>query len=662
MTVARLPTPSPLAAAFCCSSSPQFFSLNSLHSPLKAAAGVEQQFSVGDMDIAPDTVEMRLTRVAHRLVPGLMSSDKQTPPAAAMPPPPATGISLGLTRIHRLLAALRSPHHATPVVHIAGTNGKGSVSAYLASILQKGGGIATARFNSPHLVDEWDCIHLHDRPVDEHTFRAAKQKVQLASERENVDATSFEVLTATAFTLFATATPPVDLAVVEVGMGGAQDATNVVPASRTLLSVITALDLDHQKFLGDTVGDIARVKAGIIREEGDVVVSVQAHEAAREAIEQVAHERHARVWQAGRASLVSESTPTSTSTSTGLPLAPLVSIPLEPASSSTEAFESPSPSQSLHARLPLPGSYQLENAATAVLCASLLRSLPRTRQLVPALGGSSPTLTDAAIRTGVEATRWPGRLSWLSLPRSVTSSTPSATAATRSDPDSDSNRHRLLLLDGAHNPSSALLLASYLSTLPPHLLPSTLIFALSAPRDPSDVVRPLLQALLGGGGGGGVGTAATTTTDTERKPRRRRRRTVRVVCCGFSTPVGMDWVRPTSPAELADQVRQEVDRLGLLPRKERGGVEVQVLEARDAEEALRIVEAAEEEEQEEEEVQDSVKEDNGGGVATTTRRRPPPPPPPIVVAGSLYLVADVMRLARRLGADAGAMADGREDA
>lgn len=661
MTVARLPTPSPLAAAFCCSSSPQFFSLNSLHSPLKAAAGVEQQFSVGDMDIAPDTVEMRLTRLVHRLVPGLMSSDKQTPPAAAMPPPPATGISLGLTRIHRLLAALRSPHHATPVVHIAGTNGKGSVSAYLASILQHGGGIATARFNSPHLVDEWDCIHLHGRPVDEHTFRAAKQKVQLASERENVDATSFEVLTATAFTLFATATPPVDLAVVEVGMGGAQDATNVVPASRTLLSVITALDLDHQKFLGDTVSDIARVKAGIIREEGDVVVSVQAHEAAREAIEQVAHERHARVWQAGRASLVPESTPASTSTltSTGLPPAPLVSIPLGPASSSTEAFESPSPSLSLHARLPLPGSYQLENAATAVLCASLLRSLPRTRQLVPALGsGPSSTLTDAAIRTGVEATRWPGRLSWLSLPRLKISSSASATAPPRSDSDSDSDfDDRLLLLDGAHNPSSALLLASYLSTLPPHLLPSTLIFALSAPRDPSDVVRPLLQALLGGGGGGGVGTAATTTTDTERKPRRRRRRTVRVVCCGFSTPVGMDWVRPTSPFELADRVRQEVDRLSS-PREEQGDEEVQVLEARDAQEALRIAEAAEEEEQEEEEVQDGVKEDNGGGVATTRRR--PPPPPPIVVAGSLYLVADVMRLARRLGAGAGAGADGQE--
>lgn len=564
--------------------------------------------------------------------------------------PPATGISLGLTRIHRLLAALRSPHHVTPVVHIAGTNGKGSVSAYLSSILQTGGGIATARFNSPHLVDEWDCIHLHGRPVDEGTFRAAKSRVQLASERENVHATSFEVLTATAFTLFANATPPVDIAVVEVGMGGAEDATNVVPASRTLLSVITALDLDHQKFLGDTVRDIARVKAGIIRDEGDVVVSVQAHEEARAAIEQVAHERHARVWQAGRASLVSDSA----TSSTGLPPAPLVSIPLEPApSSSSGTLEhldpAAPPSPSLHARLPLPGSYQLENAATAVLCASLLRSLPRTRRLVPALGGGASTLTDAAIRTGVEATRWPGRLSWLSLPRSVSSPagpTPAASSSSSSSmtatTPSDSNRLRLLL-DGAHNPSSATLLASYLSSLPPHLLPATLIFALSAPRDPSDVVQPLLQALLGFGD-------PATAEEEERKSTRRRRRVIRVVCCGFSTPVGMDWVRPTSPSELAERVRQEVDRL--LPQQHEQDVEVQVqvLEAGDAEEALRIAEAADEEG---DRAEVEVEADGDDNVATAIRR-----PPPIVVAGSLYLVADVMRLTRRLGAGA---ADGQED-
>ena len=604
-----------------------------------------------------DTAEMRvrLTRAANRFVPGLMSSKNKNSTTPPPMPPPATGISLGLARIHRLLAALRSPHHATPIVHIAGTNGKGSVSAYLSSILQYGGGIATARFNSPHLVDEWDCIHLHGRPVDEATFRAAKHRVQLASERENVDATSFEVLTATAFTLFATATPPVDLAVVEVGMGGAQDATNVVPASRTLLSVITALDLDHQKFLGDTVGDIARVKAGIIRDEGDVVVSVQAHEEAREAIVQVAHERHARVWQAGRASLVPVPDSVASSTSTGLPPAPLVSIPLEPTScSSTGHFEPASSSHTLHARLPLPGSYQLENAATAVLCASLLRSLPRTRRLVPALGsGSSSTLTDAAIRTGVEATRWPGRLSWLSLPRSVPSSSSEPAAATRSDPDLDPDSNRLLLLDGAHNPSSATLLASYLSSLPPHLLPSTLIFALSAPRDPSDVVRPLLQALLGVGGG-----VEAATTDTEKR-KRRRRHVLRVVCCGFSTPVGMEWVRPTLPSELADRVRYEVNELLLSQQEpEQGDVEVQVLEAGDAEEALRIAEAAEEEVEDQDEIE--VKAEDQDGV-TTTRRTPPPP---IVVAGSLYLVADVMRLARRLGAGAGAGAGvyGQEDA
>ena len=607
-----------------------------------------------------DTAEMRarLTRAANRLVPGLMSSKNKNSTTPPPMPPPATGISLGLARIHRLLAALRSPHHATPIVHIAGTNGKGSVSAYLSSILQHGGGIATARFNSPHLVDEWDCIHLHGRPVDEHVFRAAKHRVQLASERENVDATTFEVLTATAFTIFATATPPVDLAVVEVGMGGAQDATNVVPASRTLLSVITALDLDHQKFLGDTVGDIARVKAGIVRDEGDVVVSVQAHEEAREAIVQVAHERHARVWQAGRASLVPVPDYVASSTSTGLPPAPLVSIPLEPtACSGTDQFELAPPSHALHARLPLPGSYQLENAATAVLCASILRSLPRTRRLVPALGSGGPTstLTDAAIRTGVEATRWPGRLSWLSLPRSVPSSS-SETATRRSDPDPDSNR--LLLLDGAHNPSSATLLASYLSSLLPHLLPSTLIFALSAPRDPSDVVRPLLQALLGWGPDLDAkhSQGAATTTDTEKR-KRRRRRVLRVVCCGFSTPVGMEWVRPTLPSELADRVRHEVDRL-LSSRQEQqqGDVEVQVLEAGDAEEALRIAKAAEEEDRARDEIK--VKAEDQDGV-TTTRRTPPPP---IVVAGSLYLVADVMRLARRLGAGAGAGAgaDGQE--
>ncbi|GAA5993009.1 hypothetical protein JCM10908_000797 [Rhodotorula pacifica] len=531
-------------------------------------------------------------------------------PLTAMSPP-IKGISLGLTRIHRLLSLLRSPHHATPVVHIAGTNGKGSVSAYLSSILQHGGGIATGRFNSPHLVDEWDCIHLHGRPVDEGTFREAKRKVEHTSEANQVGATSFEVLTATAFQLFANAIPPVEIAVVEVGMGGSEDATNLVPAEQTLLSVVTAVDLDHQKFLGDTVAQIARVKAGIVRPEGDVVVSAQAHEEARIAIAETARERHARLWQAGEASLVDvgsgeRETDSQTST-TALPPAPLASIPLLPGSSShplPSTLTTTAVARTLTARLPLPGSYQLQNAATAVLCASLLRSLPRTRHLVPAL---ETRLTDEAIRKGVEATRWPGRLSWISLPATAT--------PTASSDDYDAP---LVLLDGAHNPSSARLLASYLSSLPEHLSPSTLIVSISAPRDPADVVRPLLESLL---------SAPSTSTAGSRLGQKKRR--LRVVCCGFSTPVGMDWVRATPPAELASRVSEVASSLS-------ADVDVKVLTATNAEEALALAAAA-----------DSTAEE-GETTATPRGRRSP-----IVVAGSLYLVADVMGHVRRIESESG---------
>lgn len=484
------------------------------------------------------------------------------------PSPSMPGISLGLTRIHRLLALLRSPHLATPVVHIAGTNGKGSVSAYLSSILSQSR-LAVGRFNSPHLVDEWDCIQLYGRAVDARLFYKAKEEVERVSAREGVGATSFEVLTATAFSLFARARPPLDVAVVEVGMGGSEDATNVVPAEKTLLSVVTAVELDHQKFLGDTVGEIATVKAGIARQGGDVVLSVQAHDEATAAVRRVAAERGARVWQAGEAVVVS-GVEAKESLDTGAPPTypppPLAAIPLE-ATSVIPPLDSQSSHPPVTARLPLPGSYQLQNSATAVLAAQVLRSLPRTLSLLPSLSH----ITDDSICSGVEATRWPGRLSWETYA-------------------SSSGRQVPLLLDGAHNPSSAALLASYLSTISPAVRPRTLIFALSAPRDPVDVVRPLVRALAAG---------------------RAREQRLQVVCCGFSTPVGMEWVRSTPASELAAAVERIVG-------EEAPGTGFRVVEAPDAEAALRL--AADERTQAE------------GSV---------------VVAGSLYLVADAMRMLRR---------------
>ncbi|GAA5940647.1 hypothetical protein JCM3775_004751 [Rhodotorula graminis] len=530
--------------------------------------------------------------------PAPSSPSRPDPTCAPMP----GAISLGLARINRLLYLLKSPHCATPVVHISGTNGKGSVSAYLSSILSHSH-LAVGRFNSPHLVDEWDCVQLHGRTVDPSQFYAVKREVQRVSQREAVGATSFEVLTATAFSLFARAQPPLDVAVVEVGMGGAEDATNVVPADKTLVSVVTAVDLDHQKFLGDSVHDIAQVKAGIAREGGDVVLSVQAHPQARAAVLAVAAARRATVWEAGEATLVEHDARASTSC---LPPPPLVSIPLAPTAihppfSTSTSSPSPAP---LSTRLPLPGAYQLSNAATAVLAAQLLRTLPRAVAMVPSL---ETHVTDDSMRAGVEATTWPGRLSWLSLPTPLSAASTGAVA----EPAASSASTRPLLLDGAHNPSSARLLAAYLSSLPPSFRPTALVFALSAPRDPTDVVKPLLDAL-----------AASDEECGEARDGRAPSRRVRVVCTGFSPPAGMEWVRATPPDELARAVRAVVDG----DDDEGAGsssASVEVLEADDVEAALRLLEE--------------------GDVAAVEQG-------PVVVAGSLYLAADVLRLERRLGA------------
>lgn len=557
------------------------------------------------------TLQAVLTSLSCSSTPHSMSSANVAPSytSSSLPPPSSStmpGISLGLQRITRLLTVLGNPHHAVPVVHIAGTNGKGSVAAYLASILSAATPpLRVGQFNSPHLVDVWDCIRLPStaaaaagaggegaapQPVNEQLFRSVQREIAALSAQYNLGATSFELLTASAFVLFARAQPPLDVAVVEVGMGGSEDATNVVPAEKTLLSVVTAVELDHQKFLGDTVGEIATVKGGIAREGGDLVLAVQGHREAVEAVKNLAKERGTRVWEAGVGTVVESWTPTSSSSSS-LPPPPLVSLPLTatkitpplPSSSSAPS----QPPQHLTTHLPLPGSYQLSNAATAVLAASLLRTLPRTKALLPSV---TEALTDDAIRRGVEQTKWEGRLSWTSLPCPLPA--PSSSASSTSPPSPSSSLHRPLrplLLDGAHNPSSASLLASYLLTLPPSQRPTTLIFALSSPRHPSSVLPPLLAK--------GVGLR-------------------RIVCVWFGEVEGMEWVRAVESGDLQEGVRGVVG--------ERAGEgEVEVLRAENAEGALNLLE--------------EVEEMEGAGPQTT------------LVAGSLYLVADVLRVQRRVG-------------
>ena len=184
-----------------------------------------------------------------------------------------------LAHIRVLLAALGHPEHRFPTVLIAGTNGKGSTAATLASILQVSG-LKTGLYTSPHLVRINERIRLNGKAIDDDDFALLHDVVDRTAERLVGEGdlpwhpSFFEMLTAMGFEYFARSRP--DMVVLEVGMGGRLDATNVVEPR---LSIITDIALDHQKYLGETVAEIAREKAGIIRPGGIVVTLPQLPEA-----------------------------------------------------------------------------------------------------------------------------------------------------------------------------------------------------------------------------------------------------------------------------------------------------------------------------------------------------------------------------------------------
>src|SRR6266571_6091789 len=193
---------------------------------------------------------------------------------AQMPSP-----KFDLEHMRVLLRALDHPERRFPSVLIAGTNGKGSTAATLASILQASG-LRTGLYTSPHLLRINERIRINGETIADGKFALLHDVVERTAERLIEDGelpwhpSFFEMLTAIAFEHFANS--KLDIAVLEVGMGGRLDATNVV---EPLVSVITDISLDHQKFLGNTVGEIAREKVGIIRPEGVVVTLPQQPEA-----------------------------------------------------------------------------------------------------------------------------------------------------------------------------------------------------------------------------------------------------------------------------------------------------------------------------------------------------------------------------------------------
>ena len=264
---------------------------------------------------------------------------------------------LGLDRITAVLDALGRPQDRVRSVHVAGTNGKGSTCAMIESGL-RAAGRRTGLFTSPHLAEPTERIQIDGRPISAARFTAAFAQVHAAVERVlDMHTTYFETVTAMALVLFAE--ERVDTAVIEVGLGGRLDATNVITPE---LSVITPVDFDHEQYLGRSLEAIAGEKAGILKPGVPAVFANQRPEAAR-----VLHERAAEL------GCKVTRTPQATE------------VELDARSSRFRAGQ-------LRITCPLAGEHQVQNAATA---AAALNEIG---------------VADAAIESGIANVRWPGRL------------------------------------------------------------------------------------------------------------------------------------------------------------------------------------------------------------------------------------------------------------
>ena len=308
-------------------------------------------------------------------------------------------IDLSLERMRVLCAALGDPQHKLPpVIHVAGTNGKGSTVALIRAIAEAAG-LKVHAYTSPHLVRFNERIRLAGKLIEDEALNAILDRIEAAMAETGSESTVFESTTAAAF--LAMAETPADPAIIEVGLGGVLDATNVI--ERPLLSVITPVDYDHAEFLGTDLAGIASEKAGVLKAGAPAVIARQKEEAMA-AIERRAADVHARLTVLG--------------------------VDFDAwAERGGLAFQT----AELFMDLPAPalaGAHQIDNAALAIAAAVEL------------------DLPEAAIAEGLKAVRWPARLQRISAG-------PYGEAARAAEAE--------LWLDGGHNPHAAKALAAFLA-------------------------------------------------------------------------------------------------------------------------------------------------------------------------------------------------------
>lgn len=337
------------------------------------------------------------------------------------------GLAIDLSRISVCLERLGNPERAmAPVIHVAGTNGKGSTCAFLRAIAEAAG-LRAHVFTSPHLIAPNERVRVAGRLITDAAFLAALDRVAATAAR----VTYFEAITAAAFLVFAEM--PADLVVLEVGLGGRSDATNVI--SKPAVSVITPVDLDHQAYLGPTIAAIAREKAGVLKAGRPAVIARQ-------------HEDGAAAIEADAAA---------------------IGAPLSRCGVEWDAYAS-------HGRMVLQtqdrlydlsepglfGPHQIDNAGLAAMAM---------------LAWGDPRIDAAALSSGIAQARWPARMQPLTAGAL-------GTAARAAGCE--------VWLDGAHNPHGARALAAALERLQARGKKRTvLVCAVLKTKDMDGVLAPL---------------------------------------------------------------------------------------------------------------------------------------------------------------------------
>ncbi|KAG0206024.1 folylpolyglutamate synthase [Mortierella sp. GBA30] len=455
-------------------------------------------------------------------------------------------MDLGLERVTRLLEALAPsslppPHLAFPIIHVAGTNGKGSICAYLSSILTTSG-LRVGRYNSPHLITPRDTIQVNNQPISEADYQYATEIVKQKDAELGLKATSFELLTATAFYWFAYGRFPkrdaddhetnkniagVDIAVIEVGVGGRLDATNIVPNPK--VCVIASIGMDHAGLLGNSIEEVAFEKAGIIKPGVPVVVAPQSQ---GQRVYKVVNDKAVSVglrpdqvikargahWinteEAGEGHLTESST-SGTKTAHG---------------------QWASLDNGFRYWIPLLGDFQLENSAAAIAAVEVLRQTAESNNNNNNDDDGyvqwGHKITDETIRQGIKNTVWPGRLQWIeasNAPREV---------------------QGRILIDGAHNPAAAIALRSFID----EQIAATSSVSSKAPR-----THWIMAFTKGKDIEEMFGILFSKYFSSSSRQQHDGQDTFSAV--EFSPPEGMPWVSPIPSDEICERLRQQQERV-----------------------------------------------------------------------------------------------------